>query len=64
MLSLRHIPNAFSDFEIEFELPKDYTLSSNLQEINSVELIDTKKVLLNSKNKNEVVITIEPKSTY
>jgi len=62
--NLDDIPNAFSDFEIEFELPKDYALSSNLQEINFIELIDTKKVLLNSKNKNEVVITIEPKSTY
>jgi hypothetical protein len=58
------IPNAFSDFEIEFELPTTYFLTSNLHEINSIELINTKKVLLNAKNKSEAIITIQPANSY
>lgn len=58
------IPNAFSDFEIEFELPTPYFITSNLHEINSIELINTKKVLLNSKNKSEAIITIQPSNSY
>ncbi|MFN7044819.1 MAG: aminopeptidase [Flavobacterium sp.] len=58
------IPNAFSDFEIEFELPTPYFISSNLHEINSIELINTKKVLLNAKNKSEAIITIQPANSY
>jgi hypothetical protein len=62
--NLDDIPNAFSNFEIEFELPTNYSLASNLAEINSFELINTKKVQLNAKNKSEVVITIQPNNTY
>src|SRR5690606_38922004 len=62
--NLDDIPNAFSDFEVEFEFPINYSLASNLAEINSFELLDTKKVLLNAKNKSEVAITIQPNNTY
>ena len=62
--NLDDIPNAFSNFEIEFELPKKFNITSNLTEVNSFELADTKKVELNSKNKSEVIITIQPSNTY
>ena len=58
------IPNAFSDFDIEFELPSDYSLSSNLQEINSVNSSNTKTITLKANNKSEATLTIEPKNTF
>ena len=62
--NLDDIPNAFSDFEIEIELPKNYFLSSNLNEIVTNEESSLKKVSFNSKNKSEIVIAIEPQKTY
>lgn len=62
--NLDDIPNAFSDFEIEVELPKNYFLSSNLNEIVTNEESSLKKVSFNSKNKSEIVIAIEPQKTY
>ncbi|UGS22756.1 aminopeptidase [Flavobacterium channae] len=62
--NLDDIPNAFSDFEIEFELPTNYSLSSNLSEISTTELTDSKKIVLNSKNKSDVAIVVQPTNTY
>ena len=62
--NLDDIPNAFSDFEIEFELPTNYSLSSNLSEISTTELTNSKKILLSSKNKSDVAIVVQPTNTY
>lgn len=62
--NLDDIPNAASDFEIEFELPSNYFLSSNLNEINTIEQNTTKKVILSSENKNDISIIIQPTNTY
>ncbi|WP_445719640.1 aminopeptidase [Flavobacterium sp.] len=58
------IPNAFSDFDIEFELPSNYSLSSNLHEINTLISSNTKTITLKADNKPEATLTIEPKNTY
>ena len=58
------IPNAFSDFEIEFELPSNYALSSNLHEINTVNSSNTKIISLKATNKSEAVLAIQQKNTY
>jgi hypothetical protein len=58
------IPNAFSDFEIEFELPTNYSLSSNLQEIDSLNLSNSKKIILKASNKPEAILTLQPNNTY
>jgi hypothetical protein len=58
------IPNAFSDFEIEFELPSNYSLSSNLQEIDSLNLSNSKKIILKASNKPEAILTLQPNNTY
>lgn len=58
------IPNAFSDFDIEFELPSNYSLSSNLHEINTLISSNTKIITLKADNKPEATLTIEPKNTY
>ena len=62
--NLDDIPNSFSDFEIEFDLDKNFTLSSNLIESNT-EIIDSKKrYFLKGTNKNEVVIHLQPKNSF
>ena len=58
------IPNAFSDFEIEFELPTNYSLSSNLQEIDTLYLSNSKKIILKASNKPEAILTLQPNNTY
>lgn len=58
------IPNAFSDFEIEFELPTNYSLSSNLQEIDTLNLSNSKKIILKASNKPEAILTLQPINTY
>lgn len=58
------IPNAFSDFEIEFELTTNYSLSSNLQEIDTLNLSNSKKIILKASNKPEAILTLQPKNTY
>ncbi|MQP53205.1 aminopeptidase [Flavobacterium sp. LMO9] len=58
------IPNAFSDFDIEFELPSNYSLSSNLHETNNLSSSNTKIITLKADNKPEATLTIEPKNTY
>lgn len=58
------IPNAFSDFEIEFELPTNYSLSSNLQEIDTLNLSNSKKIILKASNKPEAILTLQPNNTY
>lgn len=58
------IPNAFSDFEIEFELPTNYSLSSNLQEIDTLKLSNSKKIILKASNKPEAILTLQPNNTY
>lgn len=58
------IPNAFSDFEIEFELPSNSALSSNLHEINTVNSTNTKIISLKATNKSEAVLAIQQKNTY
>ncbi|WP_324069563.1 MAG: aminopeptidase [Flavobacterium sp.] len=58
------IPNAFSDFEIEFELPTNYSLSSNLQEIDTLNLSNSKKIILKTSNKPEAILTLQPNNTY
>lgn len=58
------IPNAFSDFEIEFELPSNYSLSSNLQEIDTLNLSNSKKIILKASNKPEAILTLQPNNTY
>ena len=50
------IPNAFSDFEIEFELTTNYSLSSNLQEIDTLNLSNSKKIILKASNKPEAIL--------
>ena len=58
------IPNAFSDFEIEFELPTNYSLSSNLQEIDTLYLSNSKKIILKASNKPEAILTLQLNNTY
>lgn len=58
------IPNAFSDFEIEFELPTNYSLSSNLQEIDTLNVSNSKKIILKASNKPEAILTLQPNNTY
>ena len=53
--NLDDIPNAFSDFEINLELPENFVVSSNLEVINNT---------LIGKNKSEVSLIIEPVSSY
>ncbi|MCL9770442.1 aminopeptidase [Flavobacterium sp. HXWNR69] len=62
--NLDDIPNAFSDFEIDIEIPNDFYLNSNLNILETLALSSTKKITLNAKNKSEVVIIIEPNLTY
>ncbi|MFM7894889.1 MAG: aminopeptidase, partial [Flavobacterium sp.] len=62
--NLDDIPNAFSDFNIEFELPNNFNLASNLLETNSIEQAETKKITLQAKNKSEVVLVLQPVLTY
>ena len=62
--NLDDIPNAFSDFEIIIELPKKLNLSSNLSETNTIEHQETKKVILQTKNKSEIILVIQSNLTY
>ena len=62
--NLDDIPNAFSDFNIEFELPNNFNLASNLLETNSIEQAETKKITLQAENKSEVVLVLQPVLTY
>lgn len=62
--NLDDIPNAFSDFNIEFELPNNFNLASNLSETNSIEQAETKKTTLQAENKSEVVLVLQPVLTY
>ena len=62
--NLDDIPNAFSNYEIEFELPSNYSLSSNLNETETIKLENTKKTFLNAKNKPEAIVTVEPINSY
>ncbi|MFY7988261.1 MAG: aminopeptidase [Flavobacterium sp.] len=62
--NLDDIPNAFSDFEIDIEIPSNYFITSNLSEINSATLSNSKKVSLIANNKYDVSITLQPSNTY
>lgn len=62
--NLDDIPNAFSDFEIELELPKKYYVHCNLEEISTIELDANKRITLKSKNKSDAIIALELENTY
>lgn len=62
--NLDDIPNAFSDYEIDIEIPANYSISSNLTEVKS-EIFDAKKHhFLKDSNKNEVTIYLQPKNSF
>lgn len=54
--NLDDIPNAFSDYEIEFELPEKYTISSNLEIRNNHTLLGF--------NKPEATVVFEISSSF
>ena len=58
------IPNAFSDFEFEFELPTNYSLFSNLHEIDTLNLSNSKKIISKASNKPEAILRLQPNNTY
>ncbi|WP_445715972.1 aminopeptidase [Flavobacterium sp.] len=62
--NLDDISNAFSDFEIDIEIPSNYFIASNLSEINSTPIANSKKVTLIANNKYDVSITLQPIDTY
>lgn len=54
--NLDDIPNAFSDYEIEIEIPENYAIASNLDSKNNTTFYGF--------NKPEVTLVIEPKNTH
>ncbi len=54
--NLDDIPNAFSDYEIELEMPEKFSVSSNL--------ISENNALLKGKNKPEVTLVIESQNSF
>jgi len=54
--NLDDIPNAFSDYEIELEIPENFSVSSNLISENNKNLIGY--------NKPEVTLVIEPQTSF
>lgn len=62
--NLDDIPNAFSNFEIELEIPENYSLSSNLAANASESKAASKHYFLTGNNKNEVTIYLQPTNTF
>ena len=58
--NLDDIPNAFSDFEIDIEIPENYSIASNLSEIKTENLISKKQYILSGSNKNDVTLYLQP----
>lgn len=54
--NLDDIPNAFSDYEIELEIPENFSVSSNLESENNKNLVGF--------NKPEITLVIEPKASF
>ena len=62
--NLDDIPNAFTNFEIELVINENYTVSSNLNEINQQLNKSKKHYVLNGTNKNEVTLSLELKNSF
>lgn len=62
--NLDDIPNAFSNFEIELEIPENYSLSSNLAANASESKAASKHYFLTGNNKNEVTMYLQPTNTF
>ena len=62
--NLDDIPNAFSDFIIELEIPENYNIASNLSESKKEESAVKKNYILTGLNKNDVTLHLQQINTF
>lgn len=62
--NLDDIPNAFSDFIIELEIPEHYSIASNLSESKKEESALKKNYILTGLNKNDVTLHLQQINTF